>query len=77
MKTPSSLLPLVEDGIIDEVLYSLMSGKEATVYVVCRGDDLLCAKVYKEAHKRSFKKATRYQEGRKVRNSRRARFCLN
>lgn len=73
MKTPSSLLPLVEDGIIDEVLYSLMSGKEATVYVVRCGDALRCAKVYKEVHKRSFKKAAQYQEGRKVRNSRRAR----
>jgi RIO kinase 1 len=32
-----------------------------------------CAKVYKEAAKRSFKKAAQYSEGRKVRNSRRAR----
>ncbi|MAT50493.1 MAG: serine protein kinase RIO [Porticoccaceae bacterium] len=73
MKTPSPLMPLVEGGIIDEVLYALMSGKEATVYVVRCGDERRCAKVYKEAHKRSFKKAAQYQEGRKVRNSRRAR----
>lgn len=66
-------MPLVEGGIIDEVLYALMSGKEATVYVVRCGDERRCAKVYKEAHKRSFKKAAQYQEGRKVRNSRRAR----
>ena len=50
-----------------------MSGKEATVYIVRCGDDIRCAKVYKEAQKRSFKKAVQYQEGRKVRNSRRAR----
>lgn len=50
-----------------------MSGKEATVYVVRSGDDIRCAKVYKEADKRSFKQAVLYQEGRKVRNSRRAR----
>ncbi|MCL4130623.1 UNVERIFIED_CONTAM: hypothetical protein GTU68_056505 [Idotea baltica] len=73
MKTPKRLLPLIEDGIIDEVLSQLMSGKEATVYTVRCGDEIRCAKVYKEAAKRSFKKAVQYQEGRKVRNSRRAR----
>jgi RIO kinase 1 len=59
--------------VIDEVIGQLMSGKEATVYTVRCGTDLRCAKVYKEAAKRSFKKAVQYQEGRKVRNSRRAR----
>ncbi len=73
MKIPKRIKPLVEDGLIDEVLYQLMSGKEATVYVVRCGQDIRCAKVYKEAMKRSFKKAAEYQEGRKVRNSRRAR----
>jgi len=73
MKTPKRLRPLVEDGIIDEVIGQLMSGKEATVYTVRCGTEIRCAKVYKEAVKRSFKKATQYQEGRKVRNSRRAR----
>ena len=73
MKTPKRLLPLVEDGLIDEVLRPLMSGKEADVYVVRSGAEIRCAKIYKEAHKRSFKKASQYQEGRKVRNSRRAR----
>lgn len=34
MKTPKRLLPLVEEGLIDEVISQLMSGKEATVYVV-------------------------------------------
>jgi RIO kinase 1 len=35
--------------------------------------EIRCAKVYKEASKRNFKKAVQYTEGRKVRNSRRAR----
>lgn len=73
MKTPKRILPLIEDGLVDEVLSQLMSGKEATVYTVRSGNDIRCAKVYKEAAKRSFKKAVQYQEGRKVRNSRRAR----
>lgn len=73
MKTPKRLLPLLEDGLIDEVLRQLMSGKEATVYVVRCGDDVRCAKVYKEANQRSFKQNAAYQEGRKVKNSRQAR----
>ena len=73
MKIPPRLRPLYDDGLIDEVLYQLMSGKEATVYVVRCGEDLRCAKVYKEAPKRSFKKAVQYQEARREKNSRRAR----
>ena len=73
MKTPKRLLPLVEEGFIDEVLGQLMSGKEATVYVVRCGDAVRCAKVYKDANQRSFKKSASYQEGRKVKNSRQAR----
>ncbi len=73
MKIPVAIQPLVDDGLIDEVLYALMSGKEASVYVVRCGSEIRCAKVYKEAYKRSFKKAAQYQEGRKVRNSRRGR----
>ncbi|MGK9067152.1 PA4780 family RIO1-like protein kinase [Stutzerimonas chloritidismutans] len=73
MKTPKRLEPLVEDGLIDEVLRPLMSGKEAAVYVVRCGDELRCAKVYKEANNRSFRQAVKYQEGRKVRSSRDAR----
>ena len=73
MKIPKRLQPLVDDGLVDEVLSQLMSGKEATVYMVRCGEDIRCAKVYKEANKRSFKKAAQYQEGRKSRNSRRAR----
>ena len=50
-----------------------MSGKEADVYVVRCGQAVRCAKVYKIAAKRSFKQAVLYQEGRKVRNTRRQR----
>ncbi|BES71419.1 RIO1 protein [Marinobacter nanhaiticus D15-8W] len=73
MKVPKRLQPLVDDGLVDDVLYQLMSGKEAQVYVVRCGDTTRCAKVFKEAQKRSFKQAVEYQEGRKVRNTRRAR----
>lgn len=73
MKTPKRIQPLVDEGLVDEVISQLMSGKEATVYAVRCGDEVRCAKVYKEATKRSFKKAAQYNEGRKVRNSRRAR----
>ncbi|NOS89778.1 MAG: phosphotransferase [Methylococcaceae bacterium] len=73
MKTPKSLEPLVRDGLVDEVLRPLKSGKEAAVYVVLSEGEIRCAKVYKEANKRGFHKQSLYQEGRKVRNSRQAR----
>ena len=73
MKFPKRLQPLMDDGLVDEVIRQLMSGKEATVYVVRCGSEIRCAKIYKEASKRSFKQAVTYQEGRKGRNSRRNR----
>ena len=73
MKTPKRLEPLIEDGLIDEVVRQLMSGKEATVYVVRCGGEVRCAKVYKEASQRSFRQNTDYTEGRKVKSSRQAR----
>jgi RIO kinase 1 len=73
MKIPKRIKPLVEDGLVDEVIRPLMSGKEADVFIVRCGSEIRCAKIYKEADKRGFKQATLYQEGRKVRNSRRAR----
>ena len=73
MKTPKRLLPLVEEGLVDEVLRQLKSGKEAVVYVVRCGEEIRCAKVYKEANQRSFHQAAQYTEGRKVKNSRRTR----
>lgn len=73
MKIPKRLQSLADDGLIDDVIAQLMSGKEAQVYVVRSHGELCCAKVFKEAKQRSFKQAVEYQEGRKVRNSRRAR----
>tara|TARA_R110002110_G_scaffold129863_1_gene310025 strand:+ start:355 stop:1290 length:936 start_codon:yes stop_codon:yes gene_type:complete len=73
MKIPKRIQPLIDDGIVDAVISRLMSGKEADVFIVRCGSEIRCAKVYKEAMKRSFKQAVTYQEGRKVRNSRRSR----
>jgi RIO kinase 1 len=73
LKTPRGLQPLIDDGVIDEVLRSLKSGKEATVYVVRSAQRLLCAKVYRDMGQRSFQKRAQYQEGRKVRGSRQTR----
>lgn len=70
MKTPPALAELIEDGVIDNVLRALKSGKEASVFLVSRGGELRCAKVYKEASKRGFHKLAEYQEGRKARGSR-------
>lgn len=73
MKIPKGLQPLVEDGLVDEVLRPLKSGKEASVYVVVAQGEVLCAKVYKDMGQRSFQARVQYQEGRKVRGSRQAR----
>lgn len=73
MKTPQALQALIDDGVIDEVVRPLKSGKEAAVYVVRSGDDVRCAKVYKDMAQRSFQQRVQYQEGRKVRGSREAR----
>jgi RIO kinase 1 len=73
MKTPPGLQPLIDDGVIDEVLRSLKSGKEATVYLVRSGPHVRCAKVYRDMAQRSFQKRSQYQEGRGVRGSRQAR----
>jgi len=73
MKIPKTLQPLVEDGLIDEVIHALKSGKEAAVYVVRSGGEIRCAKVYKEANKRGFHKQALYREGRRGRNSRQNR----
>jgi RIO kinase 1 len=73
MKTPKRIQPLVTEGLVDEVIRQLMSGKEATVYMVRCGDEIRCAKVYKDLKQRSFRNNTSYQEGRKTKNSRQAR----
>jgi len=73
MKVPRRLQPLVDDGIVDAVARQLMSGKEAMVFVVRCGAESRCAKVYKEADRRSFRQAVDYTENRKTKNSRETR----
>jgi RIO kinase 1 len=73
MKIPKGLQPLIDDGVIDEVIRSLKSGKEATVYVVRSGSEIRCAKVCRDMAQRSFQRRAQYQEGRKTRGSREAR----
>jgi RIO kinase 1 len=73
MKPPKRLQVLVDEGLIDDVLRQLMSGKEANVFVVRSGGEVRCAKIYKDATERSFRQAVDYTENRKVKNSRQAR----
>ena len=73
MKTPTALQPLIDDGVIDEVIRALKSGKEATVYLVRSGTQTRCAKVYRDMRQRSFQRRAQYQEGRKLRGSRQTR----
>jgi len=73
MKIPHGLQPLIDDGLVDDVLRQLKSGKEASVYTVRCGSEVLCAKVYKNMAHRSFQARVQYQEGRKFRGSRQTR----
>ncbi|MCR9090568.1 MAG: hypothetical protein NXI11_04325, partial [Proteobacteria bacterium] len=73
MKTPRGLQPLLDDGVIDEVLHRLQSGKEAEIFVIRRGYTVCCAKVYKDVDHRGFHRLAEYQEGRRARGSRDAR----
>jgi RIO kinase 1 len=68
---PDSLQKLLEDGVIDDIKTRLMSGKEATVYVVERQGELIAAKIYKSREQRTFKATASYTEGRnQTRNTR-------
>jgi RIO kinase 1 len=73
MNIPSSLLPLFDDGFIVSVTRPLMSGKEASVFLVETREGQCVAKVYKEAQNRSFRQRADYTEGRTVRNTRQQR----
>jgi RIO kinase 1 len=73
MKTPAALQSLIDEGVVQAVVRQLKSGKEASVYVVRCGDEVRCAKVYKDLAKRSFQARAVYQEGRKTRGSRQSR----
>ncbi len=64
------LAPLIADGVIEAVISRLKSGKEADIYLVEHGGEVVAAKVYKERDQRNFKNNALYKEGRQVRNSR-------
>ncbi|MFH1465743.1 MAG: PA4780 family RIO1-like protein kinase [Pseudomonadota bacterium] len=70
MRTPERLLPLIEQGIIEEVLMPLQAGKEAEVFLVRSGGETRVAKVYKELGSRGFRSRADYLDGRQVRSSR-------
>jgi RIO kinase 1 len=73
MRVPNRLQPLLDQGVIEEVLRPLMSGKEAEIYLVVAGGEECVAKVYKDAQSRSFQHRAQYTEGRRVRSSREQR----
>lgn len=73
MNIPAPLLPLFDDGFILSVTRPLMSGKEASVFLVETREGQCVAKVYKEAQNRSFRQRADYTEGRTVRNTRQQR----
>jgi len=77
VRVPEGLHSLVDAGIIEEVLRPLLSGKEAEVFLVMAGGHERVAKVYKQAHLRSFKNRADYTEGRAGRNSRDRRAIAN
>jgi RIO kinase 1 len=77
MASPSELERLVEEGVIDAVHARLMSGKEATVYVVERAGFLGAAKVYRARDDRTFKKVASYVEGRNQTRSSRDRRAMD
>ncbi len=70
MRIPKRLQPLIDEGLVDEVVRPVTSGKEAEVYIVWSGGKLRAAKVYKEADKRSFKNRADYLDGRGSRGTR-------
>src|SRR5690606_25259402 len=63
MRIPKSLEQLADDGVIDEVLRPLLSGKEAQISLVVAGGKYCAAKIYKDAQTRSFKNRADYVEG--------------
>ena len=65
-----SLDHLVADGILEEVVARLKSGKEADIYLVQHAGEIIAAKVYKGRDVRNFRNNAAYKEGRQVRNSR-------
>ena len=71
----------IEEGWIEDVLFLVKTGKEASVYCcrACpgRGHEFFALKVYKPREKRSFHDAAMYREGRVITNARTARAVRN
>jgi RIO kinase 1 len=68
-----ALEPFFDDGLIDEVVSVIKSGKEAVVYCCRAGSKLVAAKIYKPQQFRSFRNDALYREGRVILNKRDAR----
>ena len=77
VSVPDSLKQLLEDGVIDDVHERLMSGKEASVYVVSRQGVYIAAKVYKARDRRTFKATASYTEGRNQTRNTRDKRAMN
>ena len=69
MKPTESIDRLLLDGIVDEIVTRVKTGKEAEVFVVRKGQEYLAAKVYKERHARNFRNNAGYREGRPARSA--------
>ncbi|ABC81965.1 RIO1 family regulatory kinase/ATPase [Anaeromyxobacter dehalogenans] len=64
------LAPLLADGVVEAVGARLKTGKEAEVWLVQAGGEVVAAKVYKARQTRTFRNDAAYREGRRVRDSR-------
>jgi RIO kinase 1 len=73
MLIPDRLRTMLEDGLIQQILRPLKSGKEAEVFMVVADNEVCAAKVYKEAHRRNFRQRGDYTEGRRTGDSRQDR----
>ena len=69
-----AIAPLIDDELIDEILFPVKSGKEATLFCARGGrratSELVAVKVYKPQQFRSFRNDSVYQEGRVILDSR-------
>lgn len=60
----AGLVDVFDAGLIDEVLFEVKSGKEATVYCCRAKYELVAAKVYRDLATRGFRNSAVYQAGR-------------
>ncbi|GGJ33748.1 serine/threonine protein kinase [Deinococcus roseus] len=61
-----TLQELFERGFIQDIIWQLQQGKEATVYVATSQQGLVAVKVYADIRARSFRNDSVYREGRFV-----------